>query len=221
VDVYDIDEDNEALLISRGAYLLNAGTTKASYDLYANDWILPKGHRLGVLVTSANAEWWTHVPTGQQVTVKKASIALPFVSCGRPRLIEGKPAIFLEDYRQFQGFPVSEAQLKQSTRSNFPVPGELNKCEPSGQTCLKDRLHFKIHQPERSRIVQVDAYIDGKHVKRKTGERVTTFDLKRPKGKRDFKLRIVTRAANGQRTISVRTYHRCTKTNPHTHTVKP
>jgi uncharacterized protein len=221
VDTYDIDAKNEALLISRGAYLLSSGTTRASYDLYGNDWILPKGHRLGVLVTSSNAEWWKHVPTGQPITVKKASIALPFVSCKRPRLIEGRPSIFLEDYKQFQGFPVDAATIKQATRANFPVPAELSSCSPSGKSCLKNVLRFKVHQPERSRIVQVDAYINGKHVKRKKGKRITTFGLKRPKGVDNFTLRIVTHAANGQRTISERQYHRCTKTNPNTHTVKP
>ncbi|MEA2387544.1 MAG: uncharacterized protein QOG41_317 [Thermoleophilaceae bacterium] len=221
VDTYDVDAKNNALLISRGAYLLNAGTTKASYDLYGNDWILPKGHRLGVLVTSSNAEWWAHVPTGQPITVKKATIALPFVACARPKLIEGRSSIFLDDYKEFSPFPVDPATIKQATRANFPVPAALAKCKPSAASCLKDRLRFKVHQPARSRVVQVDAYVDGKHVKRKKGKRITTFAIKRPKGKNNFTLRIVTRAANGQRTISVRRYHRCTKTNPHTHTVKP
>ena len=56
VDTYDLDKRDRATLISRGAYLLGPGTTHASYDLYGNDWIMPKGHRLGVLVTSSNSE---------------------------------------------------------------------------------------------------------------------------------------------------------------------
>jgi hypothetical protein len=79
---------------------------------------------------------------------------------------------------------------------------------------------FHLHQPTHSRIVQVDAYIDGRHVKRVKGDRVTTLTLKRP-NKNDFVLKIVARAANGQRNISVRTYHRCTKTEPHSYSVKP
>ena len=68
---------------------------------------------------------------------------------------------------------------------------------------------------------QLRSYVDGKHVKRVRGDRITTFSLRRPKGKNTFVLKIVTHAANGQKTISVRTYHRCTKTNPDTHTIKP
>jgi uncharacterized protein len=222
VDVYDLDADNNAMLVSRGAYLLNAGTTNASFDIYGNDWIFPKGHRLGVLVTSSNAEWWAHVGTGQPITVKKASISLGYLACARTTPIAGKSSIFLEDYRIYQPIPVDASTIQESTRANFPVPGALSKCKPSGGgTCLKDRLRFRIHQPARSRVTRVDAYIDGKHVKRKKGHRITTFGIKRPKGKKRFVLKIVTRAANGQRTISVRTYRRCTKTNPDTHTIKP
>jgi hypothetical protein len=172
-------------------------------------------------VTSSNAEWWAHVPTGQSITVKKASIALPFVSCARPKLIEGRSSIFLDEYKDLAPFAVDAATISQSQRASFPLPGPLANCKPSKPSCLKDKLRFKIHQPERSRVVQVDAYIDGRHVKRVEGDRITTFSLKRPKGKNTFVLKIVTRAANGQRTISVRTYHRCTKTNPDTHTIKP
>jgi hypothetical protein len=32
-----------------------------------------------VLVTGANAEWWTHVPTGATVGVSGAHIDLPFL----------------------------------------------------------------------------------------------------------------------------------------------
>ena len=40
-----------------------AGTV--GFDLYGNDWKIPAGHRIGVLVTGSNAEWWLHVPTLQ------------------------------------------------------------------------------------------------------------------------------------------------------------
>jgi predicted acyl esterase len=227
VDTYDIGKKGDATLISRGAYLLGAGTTNASFDIYPNDWILPKGHRLGVLVTSSNSEWWAHVPTGQSIVVKKASISLPFVSCARPKLIEGRSSIFLDDYRDTAPFPVDAATIKGARRASFPVPGRLADCKssttggPHAKSCLKDRLRFHLHQPTHSRIVQVDAYIDGKHVKRVIGHRVTTITLKRPKGRDDFVVRIVARAANGQRNISVRTYHRCTKTEPRSHSVRP
>ena len=59
-DVYDIDTAGNAILISRGTYLL-PGSGKVGFDLYGDDWKLPAGHRVGVLLTGANAEWWLHV----------------------------------------------------------------------------------------------------------------------------------------------------------------
>src|SRR3989440_1978714 len=128
VDVYDVDAKGNALLISRGAFLLHSGTTNASYDLYGNDWLLPKGHRLGVLVTSSNAEWWSHVPTGQPITVKKASITMGFATCARRKTIQGRSSIFLDDYKVFQPFPVDAATVSQGTRKGFPVPAALRTC---------------------------------------------------------------------------------------------
>src|SRR3954466_15590112 len=80
VDVYDIDSGRNATLISRGAYLLS-GNELASFDLYGDDWRIPAGHRVGVLITDANAEWWQHVPTGGTVTVRDARIELPYLQC--------------------------------------------------------------------------------------------------------------------------------------------
>jgi uncharacterized protein len=223
VNTYDLDAKNNATLISRGAYLLNGGTTNASFDLYGNDWIMPAGHRLGVLVTSSDSEWWTHVPTGQTITVKRATITLGYDACARPKLIQGRESIFLQDYLATAPFAVDPATIHQSTRPGFPVPGVLTSCKPNqgGNNCSKKpKLRFKIHQPVHGSIVQVDAFVDGKLVREKKGRRVTRLVLSAPAKKR-FTVKIVALASNGQRTISVRHYTRCSKTAPHTHVVQP
>jgi hypothetical protein len=74
VDLYDIDAKNSALLLSRNAYLLPSGNSQISPEMYGNDWLIPAGHRLGVLVTTANAEWWTPLPSLSNVTVNSGSI---------------------------------------------------------------------------------------------------------------------------------------------------
>jgi predicted acyl esterase len=132
VDTYDLDAKNNATLISRGAFLLDAGTTDASFDLYGNDWILPKGHRLGVLITSSNSEWWAHVPTGQSITVNHASITLGYDRCARTHLIQGRSSIFLDDYKDTAPFAVDATTVKQNTRAGFPIPGTLQGCNPNG-----------------------------------------------------------------------------------------
>jgi uncharacterized protein len=93
--------------------------------------VLPTGHRVGVLVTSSNSEWWTHVPTFQTVTVNNGSITLPFLRCQRNATIQGDPSLKLEDYRASDGgaaFPVSAATVSGATDPGFPVPPPLSAC---------------------------------------------------------------------------------------------
>jgi len=127
VDVYDLDAQSNATLISRGTYLL-AGTGTVSFDLYGDDWIIPAGHRVGVLVTSSNSEWWTHVPTLQNVTVHSASIELPFLSCARTQTIQGDPSVKLEDYRANAPFAVPAATVTSSTDPGFALPPPMAAC---------------------------------------------------------------------------------------------
>jgi uncharacterized protein len=126
-DVYDLDAQNNAILISRGTYLLG-GTGTVSFDLYGDDWVLPAGHRIGVLITSSNSEWWTNVPTLQTVTVNSASIALPFLGCQRNATIEGGPSIKLDSYKADAPFQVSAATVSGATDPSFPVPPPLAAC---------------------------------------------------------------------------------------------
>jgi hypothetical protein len=126
-NVYDVDAQNNATLISRGTYLLG-GTGTVSFDLYGDDWKLPVGHRIGVLLTSSNAEWWQHVPTFQPVTVTSASITLPFLRCQRSATIQGGRSIKLDSYLSVSPFAVPPATVTGATDSAFPVPPPLAAC---------------------------------------------------------------------------------------------
>jgi predicted acyl esterase len=121
VDVYDLDAQNSAILISRGAYLLR-GPGAVTFDLYGDDWKLPAGHRLGVLVTGANAEWWTHTPTLGAVTVRSASISLPYLGCRRTLTIQGDPSIKLDSYRADAPFTVPADTISGATSTALAVP---------------------------------------------------------------------------------------------------
>jgi uncharacterized protein len=126
-DVYDVDAGGRATLISRGTYLL-PGTGTVSFDLYGDDWKLPAGHRVGVLVTSSNSEWWLHRPTLQPVTVRAASIALPWRSCDDGAAIEGGPSIKLDSYKASAPFTVAAATMAGATDPAFALPGALGAC---------------------------------------------------------------------------------------------
>jgi predicted acyl esterase len=236
--IYDVDSKNSATLISRGTYLL-PGSGKVAFDLYGNDWKLPAGHRFGVLVSSSHAEWWSPTPTLQTVTVKSASMAMPYLSCRREETIQGDPSMKLEDYLKNAPFTVDAARVTAGTDPAFPVPGALaagctaaeraggpatvSASQGGGSTpagCIDRRkFAFRIHQPRKSRIVRAVAYVNGKRKARARGKRVTRIVV-RQLPQKDFTVKIVATAANGQQTVSVRRYRGCRKGRPST-TVRP
>jgi predicted acyl esterase len=120
-DIYDVDEPGKATLISRTASLV--GTTgHLDLRMYGDDWIIEPGHRIGVLISSSNAEWWTHAPTQQTVTVTGGTIALPFLRYQRNSTIEGKPSVKLKAYRSEAPFTVDQATIAAGTRPDFALP---------------------------------------------------------------------------------------------------
>jgi uncharacterized protein len=123
--VYDIAPGGDATLVSRGAYLLR-GSGSVDFELYGNDWVLPAGHRLGVLLSAAHDEWWEHRPSGEQVEVRSASIELPFLRRARAATLDGGPAAKLESYRAEAPFEVSEATIAAS-ETPFALPGRQRR----------------------------------------------------------------------------------------------
>ena len=219
VNLYDVDAKNNALVISRQAYLLS-GSGKVSFDLYDQDWKLPAGHRLGVHVSSSNTEWWTHTPTGQQVTVKSAQISLPFLSCRRTSSLPGETAVRLTNYLKDVGFPLDADTVTENTVANFPLPEAQRVCSAAEQRgsaeCVdKRKFAFRIKQPKGGRIVRATAYLDGKKIKTVRSQRVTRLILSKfPKG--THTLRIVAQHASGKYTVSTRKYKGCNKGKPTT-----
>ena len=218
-DLYDVDDKGRATIISRHAYLL-PGSGKVSFDLYDQDWKLPRGHRIGVMVSGANQGWFVHVPTGQEVTVKSASISLPFIQCRRAQDLEGASAPFLEDYLRTEPFQLPADTITQNTVPNFPQPEALRDCSATvaggGADCVDRRkFAFRIKQPRGGRIVRVTAYLDGKKIKTVRSKRVTRLIISRfPKG--NHTLRIVAQHASKRYTISTRRYRGCNKGAPTT-----
>src|SRR3954454_293594 len=121
VDVYDIDSGRNATLISHGTYMLS-GNELASFDLYGDDWKLCAGHRVGVLLTSSNAEWWQYVSTLGTVPTRDAHIALPYLKCTRTATIQGDPSVKLESYKADAPFALDAATVAAAERADFAVP---------------------------------------------------------------------------------------------------
>jgi hypothetical protein len=120
-DVYDVDPAGNATLVHRGTTRVDE-SGPVELELLGNDWRLPAGHRIGVLVTSSNSEWWLHVPTFQDVEVRSAAITLPFLAGARTERIAGGTAAKLEEYREEAPFPVEPATIAENTSPDFSLP---------------------------------------------------------------------------------------------------
>jgi predicted acyl esterase len=130
VDVYDIAPTDSALLLSRTAYLLPQGRTRIAPQMYGNDWIVPAGHRLGVLVTSANDGWWAPIPTQTPVTVNSGSITLPFLKYLRTATIPGKRPARLDQWLTNAPFTIPASTVNGSTSPSFSLPPAMTAPPP-------------------------------------------------------------------------------------------
>jgi predicted acyl esterase len=124
-NVYDIAPDGEATVVSRGATLLREeGSKDVRLPLYGQDWVFEKGHRVGVLISSANSDWWVHVPTNTDVLVNAAQIGLPFLRYDRRSFLPGGSTPRLEQHLESEVLSLSKQQVKDRTKP-FDLPGPL------------------------------------------------------------------------------------------------
>jgi uncharacterized protein len=128
-NVYDISPDGEARMISRGVALLRGlGTKTASFPMYGQDWPIPAGHRIGVLLSSANTEEFIHVPTQSTVTLRSARIALPFLTYDRAEFLDGGSTPRLENYLGAPATVLPEALLADREHA-FTLPPPLRPAD--------------------------------------------------------------------------------------------
>jgi hypothetical protein len=126
IDVYDVTKDGKGPLITRqGALIRDAGESTIKLDLWSADWKLRKGRRIAVRITETNTDWWRlAVPTRQTVTVKKASVSLPFLRYKRSDTIEGAPGVQLQSYLS-RTVQIPAATLKAAEIAGFGLPPAL------------------------------------------------------------------------------------------------
>ncbi len=113
---YDIGPDG-AVLITRGAALVLGG--QASVELYPQDWRIPAGHQLGILVSGSDDSWYRPYHTGTEVDVLGGAVDVPYLAFDRaPRTRPGDIATIAE------AFQVTADELGAATRA-WPVPPPL------------------------------------------------------------------------------------------------
>lgn len=121
VNVYDVAPDGTATMVTRGAALVDAAGEKR-VRLFPTDWVFAKGHRVGVLVSGANAEAYVHVPTQTTVTVQGGSVTLPWLPATRRAATQGQGNPRLEAYVAEAPFAVDAAVIEAATDRSFPLP---------------------------------------------------------------------------------------------------
>lgn len=123
-NVYDIGPDGSARMISRGVSVLRGtGRRTVSYTMYGQDWPIPAGHRIGVLISPADTDEFTHVATRTTVTVLSAKIGLPFLTYDRTAFLADASTPRLEQYMGAAQTTVSPAKIASSEKAfNLPPP---------------------------------------------------------------------------------------------------
>jgi predicted acyl esterase len=126
-NVYDIDPDGKVTMISRGVQLLTGvGPHQVSLRMYGQDWPIPAGHRIGVLISGADRDEFTYNGTAsnQAVLVSDASIILPFLTNNRTEFLQGDPTGRLEGFRGGTHTVLAEAFMA-SNETAFVLPAPL------------------------------------------------------------------------------------------------
>lgn len=124
-NVYDVAPDGKVTMLSRGVQLLRGtGEREFTVTLYGQDWLIPAGHHLGVLLSSANTDEFLHVATWTPVTVLGAKIALPFLTFDRTRFLKGRSTPRLEAYLKAATSALSETTIAEA-EIPFDLPSPL------------------------------------------------------------------------------------------------
>lgn len=121
VNVYDVAPDGTATMVTRGAAMADAAGEE-SVRLFPTDWTFQKGHRVGVLVSGANAEAYVHVPTQTTVAVGGGTVTLPWMRAGGRTPTGGTISSRLEHYLDTAPFAVDMAMVGERTEKRFPLP---------------------------------------------------------------------------------------------------
>lgn len=161
VATYDIAPDRMATLLSRNASTVPADG-RVTLDLYGNDWKIPAGHRIGVLVNGSHAEWWLHPPTPETIDLRSGSVKIPFLTHKRPDTLPGTPAVRLEEWLEDAPFELPEETIKSSETASFALPGPLTDAPvatptPTPRTPASKRLRVRIARKAKRLTVFGDA----------------------------------------------------------------
>jgi predicted acyl esterase len=121
IDVYDISRAGSAQLVTSGMGLVRNGGA-VSMGLQPADWRFSAGHRIGVLVSSSNADLAIPMPTMSTVAVVSGVLTLPLEPLDGGRAITGSSNQALERFVKQAPFVVDQNTIARSTEPRFALP---------------------------------------------------------------------------------------------------
>ena len=121
VSVYDVDPQGVATHITRQAHLLPSSGAY-TLDLWSADWKIPAGHRVGVRVSDADTNFWTHAGTRQDVTVYGGTVELPFLTYTRTDTLPGQPSTRLGAYTTNRQVTLPAELIASAESPEFALP---------------------------------------------------------------------------------------------------
>jgi uncharacterized protein len=118
--VYDIDETNTAHFVQRGAIAPEArGQQHVTFELYPQDWLFEKNHRIGILLSGSDDAWFTPGVSQTTVEVHSGTLELPLLRYIRDEFLEGGESDGMNDVTPFE---VPAATVHAATVDNQPPP---------------------------------------------------------------------------------------------------
>jgi hypothetical protein len=88
--LYDLDSTGKAVFVQRGATALSdSGEQRATFTLYPQDYRFVAGHRIGLLLSGSDDDWFSPGVTNTTVNVGGGSLTLPLLGIARTEFVAG------------------------------------------------------------------------------------------------------------------------------------
>lgn len=120
--LYDIDDAGRATFVQRGAMAPEAmGAQQISFRLYPQDWYFEAGHRIGLVLSGSDDDWFSPGVSQTTVQVTGGRIELPLLRYIRDEFLEGGRS---DGMNAEQPFTVSAATIQAATVQSDPPPAQ-------------------------------------------------------------------------------------------------
>ncbi|MGH2711543.1 MAG: CocE/NonD family hydrolase [Actinomycetota bacterium] len=126
--LYDIDDSGRATFVQRGAMAPEAmGAQQVSFRLYPQDWYFEAGHRIGILLSGSDDDWFSPGVSQTTVQVTGGRLELPLLRYIRDEFLDGGAS---DGMSAEAAFNVPAATLQSATVQSEPPPAQQPRPEP-------------------------------------------------------------------------------------------